>query len=66
MGVPYYQIKNPMSSIKWPIAINISMNGADDFDFFVSLYLDYFRNVDEMALDKKKRFLRNLFKRFSK
>jgi hypothetical protein len=37
----------------------------DDFDFYVSLYLDYFRNVDEMALDKKKRFLKRLFKQFN-
>jgi hypothetical protein len=36
----------------------------DDFNFYVDLYLSYFREVDEMALEKKKKFLRNLFKQF--
>jgi hypothetical protein len=37
----------------------------DEFNFYVDLYLSYFREVDEMALDKKKRYLRNLFKQFN-
>jgi hypothetical protein len=52
-----------MSILKSIWGINIRMD--DEFNFYVSLYLDYFRNIDEMALDKKKRFLRNLFKRFN-
>ncbi len=36
-----------------------------DIEFYVNLYLKYISDVDEMALDKKKRFLRNLFKQFN-
>ena len=35
----------------------------DDLDFYVNLYLDYCRNVDDMSLDKKKTFLRRLLKK---
>jgi len=31
-----------------------------DFDFYVNLYLKYIYDVDEMALEKKKSFLRNI------
>ena len=31
-----------------------------DFDFYVNLYLKYISDVDEMALEKKRKFLRRL------
>jgi hypothetical protein len=61
---PCYQTSGEMSILKHREGINTSVMN-DDFDFYVSLYLDYFRNVDEMALDKKKKFLRSLFKQFN-
>ena len=39
------------------------MNDApNDFDFYINMYLKYIYDVDEMALEKKKRFLSHLFK----
>jgi len=51
-----------MSILKQPRAINIWMMADDEIDFYVDMYLDYARNVDEMALQKKKDFLRDLLK----
>jgi hypothetical protein len=61
---PCYQTSREMSILKSIWGINTSVMN-DEFDFYVNLYLSYFREVDEMALDKKKRFLRNLFKQFN-
>ena len=61
---PFYQTSGEMSILKSIWGINTSMMN-DDFEFYVNLYLSYYEEVDEMALDKKKRFLRNLFKQFN-
>lgn len=61
---PFYQMPMGMSILKSIWGINTSVI-KDDFNFYVDLYLSYFREVDDMALDKKKRFLRNLFKQFN-
>jgi hypothetical protein len=33
---------------------------TSDFDFYVNLYLKYISDVDEMALEKKRKLLRRL------
>ena len=38
------------------------MMADDEIDFYVDMYVDYARNIDEMALQKKKDFLRDLLK----
>jgi hypothetical protein len=58
---PCYQTSGEMSILKSIWGINTSvMNNT--FEFYVDLYLDYYRNVDQMAFDKKRKYLLGLFK----